>query len=419
MSARAATRAGLAALAACSAVALVGFVPGVAPAAKEPTPWHLFPRATMDVGRPLLALGSEKGRVWVVTVSKDVPILHSARASGGSLTSFAETRVPADASVLFPLVDGELVLNGMKNAEGLFTARLLANGRLGAPSAVPDDLLARGQEVVPKLASVVIRDGVRVGDRTVWALGGAPDCHSIGGCPSFFLACCSESGAAVDLTRFIDRKTLMLFPHIGRDARGRIWFAWLDNRDYSRAARGVPRIIELDPSTLAPRSKAVAAPGLVADRVELACAASCRIVAQSIGGDIVSWAPGERSPTRVASHWERGKWGDSPAWLLAATYRSGDLVVAYHGSWGKTIYGDASVRNEIRVARGDTRGARARVVGAIPIANNWPPQNVSAIPTGPLIYATFAPNGLIVVETFQFTRGYYSPVAGAVIPFGR
>ena len=183
VSARAATRAGLAALAACSAVALVGFVPGVAPAAKEPTPWHLFPRATMDVGRPLLALGSEKGRVWVVTVSKDVPILHSARVSGGSLTSFTETRVPDDASILFPLVDGELVLNGMKNAEGLFTARLLGNGRLGAPSPVPDDLLARGQEVMPKLASVVIRDGVRVGDRTVWALGGAPDCHSIGGCP--------------------------------------------------------------------------------------------------------------------------------------------------------------------------------------------------------------------------------------------
>ena len=180
-----------------------------------------------------------------------------------------------------------------------------------------------------------------------------------------------------------------------------------------------PRIIELDPSTLAPRSKAVAAPGLVADRVELACAASCRIVAQSIGGDIVSWAAGEHSPTRVASHWERGKWGDSPAWLLAATYQSGDLVVAYHGSWGKTIYADTSVRTEIRVARGDARGAGARVVGAIPVANNWPPQNVSAIPTGPVIYATFAPGGLIVVETFQFTRGYYSPVAGAVIPLGR
>src|SRR5204863_9441898 len=133
------------------------------------------------------------------------------------------------------------------------------------------------------------------------------------------------------------------------------------------------------------------------------------------------WAPGERSPTRVASGWRPGKVVGVAAWLLAATYRAGHLVVAYHGSKGKTQYVDATVRDEIRVVRGDARGARAQVVGAaIPVANNWPPENVSALPTGPLVYGTFAPRGLVAVESFEVTRdGASPPVIGAVVPLGR
>jgi hypothetical protein len=206
---------------------------------------------------------------------------------------------------------------------------------------------------------------------------------------------------------------------MGRDGRGRIWLAWLDNSQYRHAARGVPRMLELDASTLQPRSQAVAIPGVVADKIDLACASSCRVVAQTSGGDIVSWAPGERSPTRVASHWERGKFGDGPAWLLAATYRAGHLVVAYWGDKGKTIYSDSSVRNDIRVVRGDARGAGARVVGAIPVANTWPPQNVSASIAGPTIYGTFAPSGLVAVEIFTYTPTDGSPLIGALVPLGR
>jgi hypothetical protein len=283
---------------------------------------------------------------------------------------------------------------------------------------VSDDLLARAKEAVPKLWSAGILNGARTGDRVVWALGGMPDCHSIGGCPGFYLVCCSKSGAAVDLTRLIDRRqNLMRYTlRMSEDARGHLWLAWLDNSQYRHAARGVPRMLELDASTLAPRSPALAPPGVVADRVELVCASTCRVVAQTAGGDIVSWAPGERSATRVAAHWERGKYGDGPAWLVAAAYRSGHLVVAYWGDKGKTIYADTSVRNDIRVARGDARGARAQIVGAIPVANTWPPQNVSSEIADPVIYGSFAPGGLVALETFRYTPGGSSPVAAAVVP---
>jgi hypothetical protein len=104
-------------------------------------------------------------------------------------------------------------------------------------------------------------------------------------------------------------------------------------------------------------------------------------------------------------------------WLLAAAYRSGHLLVAYWGDKGKTIYSDASVRNDIRVARGDARGGRARVVGAIAVANTWPPQNLNSSIAGPTIYGAFTPTGLVAVETFQYVSGL-SPLVGAFIPYG-
>jgi len=105
--------------------------------------------------------------------------------------------------------------------------------------------------------------------------------------------------------------------------------------------------------------------------------------------------------------------------LLDASYRSGRLLVGYWGTVGKTIYADKSVRTDISVARGDSRGATSKVIGTIPVANNWPPQNPSAIPTGPVVYGKLTPSGLVVVEIFQYTRGNYSPLAAAVVPSGR
>jgi len=389
-----------------------------APAGKVKSRWQPFPGKT-DEGSPLLAVGWAANRVWLVTPYKDVPILRSASPSGGRLTSFAQTRVPVDAGVLvpFPIVDGELLVRKVDDygTPGYISAPLLADGQLGPSKAVAyDDLFTQAKEATAaKLASVQLLDGMRVGTRVVWALDGTRGCS---GCLRYFLACCSESGAAVDLTRFIERHLGVLFLHIGRDTRGRIWLAWLDRRQYPHAARGVARILELDPSTLEPRSDAVAIPRVVADRIDLACAGVCRLVAQTAAGNIVSWAPGERSPTRVASAW-RLKIGSAPAWLLAATYQSGHLIVAYHGEKGKTQYADATVRDDIRVVGGDARGARPRQVAAIPVAYGWPAENARSGPSDPDVHATFVPGGLVAVETFQAVPNYgASPLIGAFVP---
>ena len=407
---RRATRTGLVAVAAWSAAAmLVVGAAETAPAAQGKSEWQLFPGAKMDVGRPLLAFGWAANRVWVVTPNNDDPILRSARVSGSALADFMATRVPADTSRLFPIADGALVLGDVQRNNTHLTAPLLANGRLGASKAVADDLLARARERAPRLDGVGIVDGVRAGDRTVWALGGGGTDKK-----SYLLACCSESGAASDVIK--RTSAVLLFLQLGVDARGRVWLAWLDTAGYA-AARGVPRLVELDPSTLALRAE-LAVPGLIADRLELACAASCRVVAQSAAGDIVSWAPGERSPTRVASHynWPKGAAQPYPypAFLLAASYRSGRLVVAYR----QRSRGRAG-RDEIRVVRGDTRGARSRVVGAtIAIPYGWPPGKLTPSVSDPVIDASFVPQGLVAIGRFQFTRSY-SPVMGAFVPLVR
>ncbi len=361
----------------------------------------------------MLGLGWAANRVWVVIPYRDVPVALSARLSGGTLTGFAQARVPDSAGSLLPIREGQLVLGGVDGTEGSFTAPLLADGRVGPRQAVPEDLLARTKSAAPKLATVGVVDGVRAGNRVVWALAGAEAAHGIGGSPLFFLVCCSESGAAVDLTRLIDRKTGPFLPQIGLDSHGRIWLAWLDRRSYSRAARGVPRMIELDPSTLQPRTTAASSPGLVSDSLVLACASACRLVAQTAAGDIVSWAPGERA-IRVATHTGSKKLGIAPAWLLNASYRSGHLVVAYHGIVGPRN----RPRDDLRVIRGDERGLHRRVVGVLQTTYGWPAGKLYPPNLDPVIYATFVPAGLVAIELFRFSKSY-SPLIGAVVPLGQ
>jgi hypothetical protein len=416
MMGRTAIVAGLALLLASSAALLGASAGEPARVATPKSQWQLLPGVTMDISQGVPAPGWAASRVWIPTVDRNLPLLWSARPSGRRLTSLVRTRIPDTAIVRYPIVDEQLVLGGHTGLKETFTAPLLANGRLGALKPVPEDLLARAKEAAPRVEHVGVDDGVRVGDRIVWAVG-ASETTGIGGGNDWRMVCCSVSGRAVDLTRLTGHA--VLFPRIGRDAHGRLWLSWLDHRDYPHAVRGVPRILELDPSTLAPRSKVLRIPGVVADRMELACAASCRLVAQSATGDVVSWAPGEHSPTRVAGHWERGKLGDFPMWLLAATYRSGRLVVAYHGVRGKSLY-DVMAPDTIRVVRGDARGANARIVGSVAVANNWPPQKVSSRITGAVVYGTFAPSDLVAVETFQLTPTPTSPspVVATVVPLG-
>jgi hypothetical protein len=156
----------------------------------------------------------------------------------------------------------------------------------------------------------------------------------------------------------------MLFWQLGLDAGGRLWVAWLQ---YGAAVLGSVRIVELDPTTLAPRTAvALAVPNSrTSTGFELTCAAVCRVVMSRLGGDIVSWSPGERSLSRLASGTRT-----NPANLLAASSRYGGLTVAYSRS--HSISPLKSPVIAIRVVRGDSRGAHPRRVGsaAIPTVIN-------------------------------------------------
>jgi len=394
---------------AVAAVVAMLVVPAAATssAAKSASPWRLFPAAKVDEGLPLLGAAWAANRVWVIAPHGKVATAASARVSGTKLTGFSTTSVPGGSAQYVPIVDGELIL---ARDTGTVSASLLANGRLGALKPT-DDLLTPAKAAVPKLETIAIQAGVHVGDRRVWALSGSPECHNIGGCPGFFLVCCSKSGTATDLTRFVDRSVGAHLPQLGFDRRGRIWVAWLDR---SRTAiRGGPRLLELDPSTLAPRSSAAAPPGLVADKVQLACAASCRIVAQSATGDIVSWAPGERSPLRMVGKVTSANGVyEFPRELLATAYRAGRLVVAYRGQTGKN-----DPVEEIGVVRGDARGARAQIVGRVATAYGWPAGNLYPPFSDPVAYGMFVPSGLLALEHFRY--GGASPVVYAFVRVGR
>ena len=261
-----------------AAATLAGAGAQTAPAAGTTAQWRIFGEAKVDEGLPLLGFGWAANRVWVIAPHGQVATLASARVSGRALGNFAATKVPGGSGQYVPMVDGQLILG---RDDAIVAASLLPSGQLGNSRPIAGELLAQAKDVAPKVATVDIQGGVHVGDRQVWALRASPACHSIGSCPNFLLACCSASGTAVDLTRFVDPQVGASTPQVALDDRGRLWLAWLDRRDYSRAQRGVPRLLELDASTLAPRSQAVAAPGLIADKVELACDATCRVVAQT------------------------------------------------------------------------------------------------------------------------------------------
>ena len=319
----------VAAFAAVAAAALLVSSIDAAPPAKAKSPWQLFggTKVTVDV----VELGPvwAANRVWVLPSWGDAGILAGARVSGRTLRSFTAQRLSAgDVRGVLPtgasFVDGRLVVRtgDGRPDDALATAPLLPDGRLGARKVVPDDLLARAKEAAhaPRIEAVGIQSGVRVGNRFVWALVGSYTIGFSGG-KEYQLVCCSKSGAATDLTRLIQLRASLFFVQIALDTHGRLWLAWLDRRDYPHAVRGVPRMIELDRSSLAPRGRPLGAPGVVANRLKLACAGSCRVVATTKDGDIISWARA-RSATRVASGWRPGKVaGVAPALLLAATYR--------------------------------------------------------------------------------------------------
>jgi hypothetical protein len=139
---------------------------------------------------------------------------------------------------------------------------------------------------------------------------------------------------------------------LGVDTAGRVWLSWYVIAN-SQANTGW-YMIQIDPTTGAAIGAAMHAPQSSAvfddNRFGFACAATCRLVyartaadLTSTTGDVVSWAPGESSPTLVTHL------GTSISAIVAAAYTTtGNLWVAWYTKAGKGSY---------QAKLGDARGA--------------------------------------------------------------
>ena len=317
-----------------SAVVVATSIAGAAPAAQKPQ-WQVIPGVKSDFGEGNVVLSWVSNRAWIAATSARGMAVTSAGVSGRNLSAFKTTSVGATPHTRL-VVESDLVYWTEQPGPSLQARELLANGGLGAPSAVPLEL----DQIAPQHGIGPV-DAVRLGDRTIWALPGGTKQFN----PRAVLwICCAEDGSARELTRLIDRASVPKPVHLGLDERGRLWLAWHD--------RSGVKIVELDPATLEPRAKPLEAPGRSVERFELVCAAVCRLVLEAFNTGIHSWAPGERSPTVIAK--AQPVVQRFPR-LFAAAHRSGDLVVAYEAIWPDS--------GRIRVVRGDARGTRPRLVG--------------------------------------------------------
>jgi hypothetical protein len=349
--------------------------------------------------------GAASGRGWLGFPRGDgvsrSTILGSIRRVGGK-TSFAKTVLPKSQGPM--MIVGPQLYYHLPDISGkpgeLRTVPLLANGKLGAPSAAPVD----PETVPPKQFDPVVVDGIQVGDRVVWILAG-------GGSSAFYLwACCTRAGELSPLTRLIDPKRDMASLQLGLDSRGRLWLAWLDM--LRRKSWGGARMVELDPDTLSPRTaKPLVSPGsdTWVQPLRLVCGSLCRATAVSLRGGINTWAPGERATTLMPLGTR-----SQPAGLLDMSFSSGKLVV---GSVKTLTYRRPPwSAEEISIVRGDARGAHARkVTSTAPV----PFKPSSRYMWQPPMYGAFVPGALVFFKLYYNFRGGDSRVLVGSLPVGR
>jgi hypothetical protein len=145
-------------------------------------------------------------------------------------------------------------------------------------------------------------------------------------------------------------------PTLGRDAAGHAWLAWYVSLPENESGL---YLMQIDPQTGVPLGQPVKAPHSTAafaadESFALACRTACRLV--YVDGDIdpdevVSWAPGESSPTPVAS----GLVGGRPRTfdeLTAAYTAAGRLWVSFVDPSPGTLF----------ATLGDARGAGGRLI---------------------------------------------------------
>jgi hypothetical protein len=371
-----------------------------APAAALKPKWLVIP-GFWPQGSGTEVAGSASGRGWLGFNAGDgqsrSTILGSLRPVGGRL-SFAKTVLAASRGP--EIIVGPQLFYHLPSGE-LRSVSLTAAGSVGRSNAVPGD----PERIPPQQYRPVVNDGIQVGDRLVWVLTG-----SRGTALEALWACCSSTGELSVLSRFINRQRGMRFLQLGRDDQGRLWLAWLDV--IPRKVWGGVRMVELDPNTLSPRTtNAFAAPAPESWlQPQLVCAAACRVVMGDLGGDIFTWAPGERSPTRMHLGTRL-----LPATLLDASFRSGNLVVA--SSRTVRLRRAPWSLDQISVVRGDARGSRARRVASVAPA---PFRPTSPFQWQPPIHASFVPDGLVYFKKYyNFRAGNQTRVLAGFLPLVR
>jgi hypothetical protein len=321
----------------------------------------------------------------------------SARPSGGALGSEQTTKITA-ALGWYPLVVGsDLLYSTARGASGI--ARLLPNGRVGqAMPASPEPMAA--EKGIPVAAA-------SVGGRLVWALAGGIQIGEGLNYKTTLGACCDESGATVDLTKLITSRPSPRDHALGVDAQGRVWLAWLDN--FGKNAQ--VRVVELDSTTLARRTpKALVAPVPRALTLRLACGQACRLVIQAgerrpDGGFreyLATWAPDERSATRLALPVDKAGDYEHPA-LRSAGYRGSRLAVAY-------TQGSSGDGPTLKILLADARGAKARTAGSVGM-----PGRFDGLPLWSFSAGAFTPSGFAFAQTYS-NWGSRVRVVGTVVP---
>ena len=254
--------------------------------------------------------------------------------------------------------------------------------------------------------------------RMIWVLaGGRPVGQGLNFRPTLQV-CCDDAGAAQDLSKLATLRTQSppRAHAIGVDRKGRVWLGWVDGR----LGRAEVRVVELDPSTLAPRmAKAliapiqrVAYPGTRTQVLPLVCTETCRVVVSSsydlpTGGSgqrIVTWAPGERSASVVGLPRDPAGDHEHPQ-LVAADSRGGRLAIAYRQ--------DSSEHGRsLRIVVGDARGRNARHVGSVTL-----PERFRGKPIWLFFAGAFTPAGFVYGQSYS-NYGLRGHVLATVVPSG-
>jgi hypothetical protein len=288
---------------------------GQAVAAYQQDDDHALEAATFDAGSNGVS-GVSRSAAFTGWQSLSAPVL-VARPSGGTGIVFAGTHSS----------DGNDPLNGTVVAERG------ANGTFAAPGQLTSQLGAT------PFSAVTAADGTT----TLWSTG------------AFQLLV--YSGGTVHDDTASSPSDSVSSPTLGRDDAGRVWLAWYVSLPENASGA---YIMQLDPQTGTPLGPPAEAPHSGADlaadeNFALACAQACRVVyvdSDAGQGEVASWAPGEASPTKIASE------------LIGGRPRAlGEITAAYTSS-GRLWASFADTSPGILFATlGDARGAGGRLIG--------------------------------------------------------